>query len=64
VFSSTLRGYVVRLELAGDAIASEERLLTEWGQRLRDVVEGPDGSLYLASEAGKIGRIVPVESKL
>ena len=64
VFSSTLRGYVVRLELAGDAVASEERLLTEWGERLRDVVEGPDGSLYLASEAGKIGRIVPVESNL
>ena len=55
---------MVRLELAGDAVASEERLLTEWGERLRDVVEGPDGSLYLASEAGKIGRIVPVESKL
>lgn len=62
IFSSTLRGYVVRLEFDGNAVKTEERLLSDWGQRMRDVVEGPDGNLYLATESGKIGRIVPAGS--
>jgi glucose/arabinose dehydrogenase len=60
LLSATLRGYMVRLELDGDEVKLEERLLAEWGQRMRDVVEGPDGNLYLATESGKIARVSPV----
>jgi glucose/arabinose dehydrogenase len=34
-------------------------LLGDWGERIRDVVQGPDGLLYLATDSGKIVRIVP-----
>jgi glucose/arabinose dehydrogenase len=60
-FSSTLRGYMVRLEFDGDDVMTEERLLTSWGERMRDVAEGPDGYLYLATESGKIARVVPAQ---
>ncbi len=58
VFSSTLRGYVVRLELDRGVVTAEERLLSAWGERIRDVAQGPDGNLYLATESGKIARVV------
>jgi len=61
VFSSTLRGYVVRLELDRGVVTAEERLLSAWGERIRDVAEGPDGNLYLATESGKIARVVRVK---
>jgi glucose/arabinose dehydrogenase len=61
LFSSTLRGHLNRLALEGVEVLSEERLLTDWTERVRDVAEGPDGSLYLATESGRIARIVPVQ---
>jgi glucose/arabinose dehydrogenase len=52
---------LVRLTLDGNRVVSEERLLTERGQRLRDVQVGPDGYLYVATDAspGQILRVVP-----
>ena len=38
---------LVRLVLNGDRIAAEERLLSERHQRVRDIRQGPDGSIYL-----------------
>ncbi|HJP04982.1 MAG: PQQ-dependent sugar dehydrogenase [Gammaproteobacteria bacterium] len=32
-------------------------LLAEWGERIREVTEGPDGWLYLATGSGRIVRI-------
>lgn len=61
LFSSTLRGHLNRLVLDGPVVVSEERLLSDWTERVRDVVEGPDGSLYLATESGRIARIVPAQ---
>jgi glucose/arabinose dehydrogenase len=58
LFSGTLRMHVHRLELAGDEIGAEEQFIAEWGERLRDIAEGPDGLLYLASETGAIARIM------
>ena len=49
---------LVRLVLEGDKIVQEERLLKkELGQRLRSVVQGPDGLIYLATDEGK-GKIL------
>ena len=38
---------LIRLELDGDRIVHEERLLTDRAERIRDVREGPDGAIYV-----------------
>lgn len=41
---------LVRVELDGNQVAGEERLLTDLGFRIRDVAEGPDGSIYVITD--------------
>jgi glucose/arabinose dehydrogenase len=55
-------GYLARLELNGNQVASEERLLEDRNERIRDVRQGPDGLLYVLTEEdnGKLLRIEPV----
>jgi len=52
---------LIRLELDGDRIVGEERLLGEIKARIRDVREGPDGNLYVVTDDsnGKLLRIEP-----
>lgn len=52
---------LVRLELDGERVVSEERLLEPFGLRIRDVAQGPDGALYVATDenAGQILKIAP-----
>lgn len=52
---------LIRLELDGDRIVHEERLLHERGERIRDVREGPDGSIWLLVDAdeGKLLKLSP-----
>lgn len=52
---------LVRLVMNGDRVVGEERLLTERGDRIRDVVQGPDGALYVLTDkaGGKLLRIAP-----
>lgn len=52
---------LVRLVLENDRVAGEEHLLTERGQRIRDVRQGADGSLYVVTDerAGELWKIVP-----
>jgi glucose/arabinose dehydrogenase len=54
---------LVRLELDGEKIAKEERLLTTMGERIRDVREGPDGALWLVTDnaAGRVLRVAPAK---
>ncbi|WP_141453210.1 PQQ-dependent sugar dehydrogenase [Pseudoxanthomonas sp. z9] len=55
---------LIRLSLKGDAIVSEERLLNEIGERVRDVRVGPDGSVYVLTDEndGKLLRLTPPEA--
>jgi glucose/arabinose dehydrogenase len=52
---------LVRLELKGDRVVAEERLLTDRKERLRDVRQGPDGAIYLLTDAtnGRLMKLVP-----
>ncbi|KPF80529.1 glucose dehydrogenase [alpha proteobacterium AAP81b] len=50
---------LIRLVVEKDRVVGEERLLTDREERIRDVVEGPDGALYLLTDAenGKLLRV-------
>lgn len=62
IFVGALAGQsLVRLEVSGEAVTHEERMLSDLNERIRDVRTGPDGYLYLLtdSDAGRILRIEP-----
>jgi glucose/arabinose dehydrogenase len=52
-----------RLELDGEKIVKEERLLADLGLRIRDVRQAPDGTLWLLTDSrdGKVLHIVPAK---
>ncbi|MGH1352042.1 MAG: PQQ-dependent sugar dehydrogenase [Methyloligellaceae bacterium] len=52
-----------RLELKGDKVISQEILLGDLQERVRDVRNGPDGFLYILtdSSSGQLLRLVPAE---
>jgi glucose/arabinose dehydrogenase len=52
-------GLLVRLELEGNKITGEERLLNDEYGRIRDVVQGPDGYLYLLTDSA-IGSLLRI----
>lgn len=55
---------LVRLDMEGDRVTGEERLLTDLQperERIRDVEQGPEGALYLLTDnaAGRLLKLVP-----
>ncbi len=52
-----------RLELNGDKIVGEERLLIDMRERIRDVRQAPDGTLWLVTDSrdGKIIKLSPAK---
>lgn len=50
----TARG-LVRLDLDGARVVAEERI--DFGLRIRDVLPGPDGALYVLTD-GRGGRVL------
>ncbi len=51
--------YVARLELNGNKVTHEERIAENLG-RVRAIIQGPDGFIYVSTEApGMVLRIVP-----
>jgi glucose/arabinose dehydrogenase len=52
---------LVRLTLEADRVVGEERLLRDRGERIRDVVQGPDGALYLLTDSneGQLLKLIP-----
>jgi glucose/arabinose dehydrogenase len=47
--------HLARLELDGERVVAEERLLEGAIGRIRDVETGPDGFLYLLTDEGNGG---------
>ena len=58
-------GVLVRLELDGEKVVKEERMLRDAIGRLRDVRIGPDGYVYLLNDErrGVLARLEPVTGK-
>jgi glucose/arabinose dehydrogenase len=54
---------LVRLRFDGHELVEEEDLLLNLGERIRDVRMGPDGALWLLTDAGngKVFRVVPAD---
>ena len=52
---------LVRLTISNGRVTGEEHLLTDRGQRIRDVRQGPDGALYLVTDEdeGELWKVVP-----
>ena len=48
-----------RLELDGERVSHREVLIDDWNQRIRDVRQGPDGALYVLTDArnGQLARV-------
>jgi glucose/arabinose dehydrogenase len=62
LFVGGLRGQaLVRLVVEGDRVVAEEHLLAERGRRIRDVRQGPDGALYVVTDAsdGEVWKLTP-----
>lgn len=52
---------LVRLVLRNDRVVGEERLLTDRNERFREVVQGPEGAIYLLTddENGRLLKVTP-----
>jgi glucose/arabinose dehydrogenase len=61
IFVGALGGMkLVRLDMDGNKVVGEEWLLADQRARIRDVQQGPDGSIYvLAESTGKLLRLRP-----
>ncbi len=53
--------YLARLDVRDGKVGKEEKLLQDFGKRIRDVREGPDGLLYLLTDEseGEVVRLRP-----
>ena len=65
LIGSLTPGGLVRLVMKDGKVAQEERYLGELRERIRDVRQAPDGSLYLLTDAGngQILRITPAANR-
>ncbi|WP_300578969.1 PQQ-dependent sugar dehydrogenase [Phenylobacterium sp.] len=62
LFVGALRDkHLVRLTLDGERVTGEDRLLVDLGERIREVEQGPDGAIYVATDSaeGRILKLVP-----
>ncbi len=66
LFMGALAGRdLYRLVLDGERVVAQERLLTDLGQRIRDVRQGPDGLLYVLTDEdqGRLLRLEPADTE-
>jgi glucose/arabinose dehydrogenase len=64
LFSGALRGaHLNRLVIKKGKVVKEERLLEKWGERIRNVKEGPEGYLYISVDSGSLFKLLPFKDK-
>jgi len=56
---------LAHVDVEGDTVVGWEPLLQDLGERIRDVVQGPDGALYLLTDnaEGRVLRVVPATAQ-
>jgi len=56
---------LAHVDVEGDTVVGWEPLLEDLGERIRDVVQGPDGALYLLTDnaEGRVLRVVPATAQ-
>jgi len=54
--------HLVRLTLEGTRVVGEERLLTDKKRRIRDVVQGPEGAIYVVTDEVD-GQVLKITSR-
>lgn len=65
LFVAGLRSFSVsRVRMEDDSVATEERLLKDFKFRARDLLQGPDGFLYLLTENGSLLQLKPVTTQI
>ena len=58
LFIGSLSGtHIVRLVIENNKVTGEERLLSNEGQRFRDITQGIDGALYAITDQGRLYKI-------
>lgn len=58
LFIGTLSGqHIIRLVIENNKVTGEERLLSEEGQRFRDITQGTDEALYAITDQGRLYKI-------
>jgi len=58
LFISCLSGqHIARLIITNNKVVGEERLLSNEGQRFRDITQGNDGALYAVTDQGRLYRV-------
>ena len=63
LFIAALAGqHVVRLVIENNRVIGEERLLLDQHQRMRDIVQDPDGALWVVTDAEN-GRLIRIGNK-
>ena len=53
---------MVRLVIENNRVTGEERLLLDQHQRMRDIVQGPDGALWVVTDAEN-GRLIRIGNR-
>jgi aldose sugar dehydrogenase len=53
---------VRRVSLDGEQVTGQARILTEIGERLRDIKTGPDGALYVLTDSPR-GRVLRISAR-
>lgn len=63
LFIASLNGLIIRLDIEGEKVLSEEHLLKHKFGRIRHVKEGPDGFIYFLTDDfnGQLIRLEPIE---
>ncbi|MBS0449875.1 MAG: PQQ-dependent sugar dehydrogenase [Proteobacteria bacterium] len=63
LFTGALAGTALwRMTLDGNVVTGRERLLADRGERIRDVRQGPDGWLYMLTDASPNGKLLRFEA--
>ena len=54
---------MARLELSGNNVVAEERLITHFAERLRTAKQAYDGSIYVTTDSIVNGQLIKITAK-